>query len=77
MYGFGFGRNCRGGNARGMGFGFGRSYMGGFPDFHFGFGPMLDEKSALKRYKERLLFRRKELELELESVEKRLSELEG
>ncbi len=77
MYGFGFGRNCRGGFGGGRGLGFGRGSMGWQADYGFGFPQTISEKDALRRYKERLLFHKKEIELELESVEKKLSELEG
>ena len=56
-----------------------RNGMGkwGGRNFPFAMGPftVTDELEALKRYKERLEFHRRELDAELESVAKRIDEL--
>ena len=63
-HGFGFGRGF------GMGpLGFGPNFMG----YEF---PVMDELAILRRYKDRLELLKKDMEAELEAVEKRISELE-
>ncbi len=76
-YGMGYGR----GRGLGMGNGFGRGY--GRRGGGFGFGmngfadelPLVDEVEQLTRYKERLELHRRELESEINAVEKRIAEI--
>ncbi len=54
--------------------GFGSPMFYGEPQHEFPYPPV-SELEALKRYKDRLELRRKEIESELKAVEKRISEL--
>ena len=69
----------------GHGFGFGGGFGRGSGMGPFGFGPnssetgfpVMDELEMLKRYKDRLELHKRDLEAELNAVEKRISELEN
>ncbi len=71
--GAGYGRGAGFGRGRGMGFGggwgFGRGY---WADYGYPFG---SEKEWLERYLDRLELHRKDVQAEIDSVRKRLSEL--
>ncbi len=80
-YGMGFGRGRGQGNGMGYGFGHGGGFGRGG---RFGFGmngfagelPVMDELETLKRYKERLELHQRDLESEINAVEKRIAELQ-
>lgn len=78
MFGFGRGRGCRGG--MGMhgteGWGMGPGYTGHFAP-GWAYPPDKEtELAMLKRYRDRIELRKKELEAELEMLDKRIKELE-
>ncbi len=78
--GFGMGGGYRHGFGRGNGFGRGGGRGMGFGRFAFDENiatPYGSELETLKRYKEHLELRRKDLDSEIIAIERRISELEN
>ncbi len=77
MFGYGFGRGYRRGMHMGPGMGMGPMGFGGPGPCWWDLVTSREtDVELLKRYKDRLEFHRKELDAEIEAVEKRIQELQ-